>query len=339
MIALPLPLLTFMLACTAAALIARQDLGVARSRMLFIGFFACIALGSLLVGVRFGYGVRDVAAVQRSVPFLAGPLVYLGFAVLTVPPSAARRMQLLHLGIAATFVLAGLVGPGPLPGTDVLIAGSSLVYGVLILRLWRAGPNGLERARLEAAEPLARWLLPAAAFLFLSLLGDGAIAVAFALGHGAQAVGLISFGAVLMSAGLAVVIGKMASRAPRIDRPRPEAPAREPVLVAADALLVGEKLFLDTGLSVERLARRLHVPARTLSAAVNAETGMNVSQFVNGYRLRHAAALLRETSDSVTGIAERSGFLSRSNFYRAFGEAYGETPAEFRARNRSPDPA
>ena len=70
--------------------------------------------------------------------------------------------------------------------------------------------------------------------------------------------------------------------------------------------------------------------ARNLSAAINQSKGMNVSQYVNGFRLAHAATSLRETQLSVTEIAALSGFLSRSNFYREFQRSYGQSPVTYR---------
>jgi len=92
---------------------------------------------------------------------------------------------------------------------------------------------------------------------------------------------------------------------------------------------------LDPELSVQRLAKRMHLPVRSLSAAINQSQGMNVSQYVNSFRLEHAAGLLRDSSDSVIEIMSASGFLTRSNFYREFQRVYGQTPSEFRALNKN----
>ena len=51
--------------------------------------------------------------------------------------------------------------------------------------------------------------------------------------------------------------------------------------------------------------------------------------FVNEYRLRYAAHLLSTTTDSVSLIAELSGF-ARSSFFRIFSDAYGMSPSEYR---------
>jgi AraC-like DNA-binding protein len=96
------------------------------------------------------------------------------------------------------------------------------------------------------------------------------------------------------------------------------------------ALLESTQLYLEPDLSVQRLARRMHVPVRALSVAINQTQGMNVSQYVNRFRMEHAADLLRGTDLSVAAVLEQSGFLTRSNFYREFQRVYGQSPAAFR---------
>lgn len=100
------------------------------------------------------------------------------------------------------------------------------------------------------------------------------------------------------------------------------------------ALLKESRLYLDTDLTLERLAKRLHVPARAVSRAINQTQQMNVSRYVNGFRVRHAADLLASSDMSVTEIMEHSGFLTRSNFYREFERIHSQSPAEYRRRKR-----
>jgi AraC-like DNA-binding protein len=78
------------------------------------------------------------------------------------------------------------------------------------------------------------------------------------------------------------------------------------------------------------LAKRLQVPSRALSLAINQVKGMNVSQYVNDFRLDHAAKLLAEGQGSVAEVMDQSGFLTRSNFYREFQRRFDMTPAAYR---------
>ena len=91
-----------------------------------------------------------------------------------------------------------------------------------------------------------------------------------------------------------------------------------------------EQIYTDPDLDRSRLARLLGTNEHYVSDAVSACThGGSITDFVNGYRLRHAVHLLTTTNDSIALIAELSGF-SRRSFYRLFDEAYSMSPSEYR---------
>ena len=319
----------------AGGWVGRQDFGVGATRKLLGGFLAVIALGSFLGGLRCGYEIERFVPLQRALPLFAGPLVYLGFATLARPEPEARRQTVLHLAVAAgVAVMLPLVLDG-WSGSDWAIGVSYLVYAALILRLWRRGENGIPLAPLRLVRRVRLAMLLAAVFLLVSLVGDSAIAVSFALNRQDDAMTMISYGALLMIGVMGALFAVVTSgRAPPETGRTAGAGKSEADLAqlaqAADQLLSETRLYLESDLSVDRLARRLMVPARTLSAAINQRKGQNMSQYVNGFRLRHAAELLAQTDQSVTQVMEQSGFLTRSNFYREFQRSYGQSPAAYR---------
>jgi AraC-like DNA-binding protein len=345
--ALPLPFMTFILAIFAGVLLLRQNPGPFAARLFFAAFLAVMALGSLMLGLRFGYGMPGLITLQRALPLFLGPLLYLGFASLSAPPRALMVKSVLHLTAAITLVLlsSGLGRPiGLGPGfADATIATSYLTYTVLLARIWWRGPNGVTRARLEVAAGMARWAGVAAGFLMFTLIFDMLIAAFFARQRSAEAVALISVGAVLMTALLLAVIYRLSLRtrpptAPKASVPRVGSSlARDPaeVLAAAQDLLNRESLFVDTALTADRLARRLRLPTRALSEAVNQRLGISISQYVNGFRLRRAAELLAGTDLDLATVMAQSGFLTRSNFYREFQREYAQTPVAYRAAHRA----
>lgn len=321
-------MVTFLLAIVAAGLVAQRSFGVLASKILFVSFLGLIALGSLMVGLRFGYRIETLVPLQRVLPLFGGPLVYLGFAVLSVSQARANRRTLIHLGIAAIVAILLHFAAAQFIGTDVILAASSLIYGGLILGLWWQGPNHLRRARLEIVPGLRIGMLVAAGFLLISALLDGAIALSFAMRGESAAVQLISVASIILALGMAALIyflgrGKRTAASLPAVEDGVEAQIRE--------MMEKSQLYLDTELTVERLAKRMSLPVRTVSAAINTETGLNVSQYVNHFRLEHAAKLLVETKDSVAVIMDRSGFLTRSNFYREFQRVYGQSPAAYRS--------
>ncbi len=57
---------------------------------------------------------------------------------------------------------------------------------------------------------------------------------------------------------------------------------------------------------------------------------MSPMEFVTKTRLHHAAELLKSSTASIKVIAASIGFASRSHFSRAFRDAYGTDPRNFR---------
>ena len=181
---------------------------------------------------------------------------------------------------------------------------------------------------------IRRWVLWAAISLGVMVVFETGIAISFAMQRMDQAVTLVSYGSVflLISTLTAIVVFSNHKKDGVSERDEARKPKGVDVSLEQKArdLLEETQLFLDTDLTLERLARRLHVPARALSEAVNQTQGLNVSQYVNGFRLTHAADMLVETDQSVTRVLERSGFLTRSNFYREFERVYQQSPVEYR---------
>lgn len=330
----PLPILTALLCAVIAVLVTRLDLGRKQSAVLFSMLFALFAVESLLVAVRFGYGVESFVALQRLLPLFVGPLIYLPFMALVVPAEKFGNLLLRHLGGMAVVTLALQTLPQWLGLADLAIVGSYLFYAVTLIWRWWQGPDRLIHARLDVVRNVHRWMLWAGALLIVILLLEAAIAVSFALQKSGQVASIISYGSVLMILfllGVLLVLPRFLKVSPDKSRPLSSVDVETAKLEAATYdLLTNTKLFLDPELSAQRLAKRLHVPVRKLSNAINESKGMNVSQYVNGLRLSHAAKLLLSSDDSVATIMRQSGFLTRSNFYREFQRRYGQTPAAYR---------
>lgn len=96
--------------------------------------------------------------------------------------------------------------------------------------------------------------------------------------------------------------------------------------------------YRDPDASLASVAAALGVTAHALSQALNQHGGTTFSLYMTQWRVKHARqALLDPAHDFLTieAIASRSGFASRSAFYRAFREHHGATPVEYRARARA----
>ncbi|MCR0981988.1 AraC family transcriptional regulator [Roseomonas populi] len=89
--------------------------------------------------------------------------------------------------------------------------------------------------------------------------------------------------------------------------------------------------FREPDLTTDRIAALLGVSRATLYRAFPDEAG--ISAYLTRLRLERAASALRDPRDArpITQIARAVGFARDSSFSRAFREAFGCTPREWRA--------
>jgi len=94
--------------------------------------------------------------------------------------------------------------------------------------------------------------------------------------------------------------------------------------------------YRDETLSIARLAALLGEQEYRLRRTINGQLGhRNFSAFLNGYRIAEVKAALADPTQRdvpIITIALDAGFGSLGPFNRAFREAEGMTPSEFRAR-------
>lgn len=106
---------------------------------------------------------------------------------------------------------------------------------------------------------------------------------------------------------------------------------REHIRHSLVRLLETERLFLDSYLSLDRLADEMGMHANKVSRVINEDFDKNFFELVNGYRVRHCChELVEHPGKSILDVAMDSGFNSKSAFYSAFKNETGKTPGEFR---------
>lgn len=94
------------------------------------------------------------------------------------------------------------------------------------------------------------------------------------------------------------------------------------------------RLYLDSGLTLERLAASTGMSKHHLSEVLNRHAGKNFYEFINGYRIDFVCRRLQGSSDqSVLDIALEAGFSSKSAFNATFKRQTGRTPSQFRMAN------
>jgi transcriptional regulator GlxA family with amidase domain len=88
-------------------------------------------------------------------------------------------------------------------------------------------------------------------------------------------------------------------------------------------------------LSVESLAERASLSPRHFARAFAAEVGMPPGRYVERTRLEAARRHLEDTAEGVEQTARACGYRTPEAMRRAFVEALGVSPAEYRRRFRS----
>lgn len=336
---IPLPIIGSILLCWLLLRAVWQ--GERRPAAPFLLLLAlCAAQGVILT---LAVGLNWPAARWLSPVTAAGVpvLAWLGFAAAQGAQRGARVLP--HLGAVFVIILAAAFAR---PALDPLLVALFTGYGGAILWHLRGGSDALGALALDGGErPVWLWRTIAAA-LILSGLGDLAISAGFALGLGDLRGWLIGVNYTVFLAGIgALSLAFDPAPTPATAPEDPPPPATAPEDIARDAeihararaLLTAERLFLDPGLTLARLARRLRLPEKTLSAAINRHAGQNVSRLVNDLRIDHACALIA-AGCPVTEAMLESGFNTKSNFNRAFRIARATTPSAWRdglARNGS----
>ncbi|MCV0427081.1 MAG: AraC family transcriptional regulator [Roseibium sp.] len=310
------------------------------SRLLFLVLFSLMAMEAVLVGFRFALGNLEFLAIQRVLPVWIAPAAYLAFAVMAKAGAQAYRAVAFHEVIAVAFTLAMFM-PAPFVGyVDALIAASFAVYSALLFRLWWLGPDHLSEVATNLHDLLRRLLGLAILVLISTMLIDVLIAFLFAQElDDAAAITISVVSLLFLALAFVVVIISLKVRLyAQLNQGKGTAEDTEGSELLVDAarrILIDKQLYKDPGLSLTRLARRVGVPDRDLSRAINQHTGSNVSQFVNQVRLFEAARYLATTSEPVTRIQEKVGFLTRSNFYREFQKQFGDAPGTYRKKAQS----
>ena len=91
---------------------------------------------------------------------------------------------------------------------------------------------------------------------------------------------------------------------------------------------------LKTVYTVEQLASKAGVSPSSLKKYFAMVYGCPISEYSRGKRMEYACTLLRDTDQSIADIAEQTGYAHQGKFGTVFKKHTGQTPLEYRRRNR-----
>ena len=338
---IPLP---FVVAILLTILLMRalfQRGRILRPATVFIA--ACIFL-VVTVGLRWTADLQWVRFLQPVVAALLPLIAWFCFSELR---GSHRQRYWPHLlATAAILILSALWQYWQTP-IDLILALLYFTYAALLAHQSYASGGNFENARLAEARGARSAAFAVAGLLLTSGIIDLVIAADFEFYRGSHAASIVGAAHMLTLPLVAFAIAVMGRSVPDNDVSLPNEANKIPalasegaptgdhrrILEALDTAMSERRLFRDPDLTLRRLSRKLAIPARQISVAINRTSSRNVSQVVNEYRVREAMRLLNETDLSITAAMMESGFQTKSNFNREFLRVTGMTPREYRQEN------
>lgn len=287
-----------------------------------IAFLSILALQFVLLGTRYGYRVDGVLMVQHLTGAAIPPLAFLAFS----NPQPPSRLVVHILPV----VIMGLITYFAIHLLDAVLALITLGYAGLLAGASIRDDGFLSWAPLRYEPQLKSGLWVTVATLVLSGSTDAVISTDYLFAGGVRtetiAAAASLAGLVLLAWSIFVFLR------PGLLRQVAASSADDQALVErVTAELDRNELFRDPDLTLSRLARRVGVPARQISQAVNRSTGLNVSQFVNNKRIASVCNALSTKDVSVTSAMLEAGFFTKSNFNREFRRVTGQSPTGWQA--------
>ncbi|MEZ8720282.1 helix-turn-helix domain-containing protein [Vibrio pomeroyi] len=355
MLAIPLPFVAALLLFITGALLRYR---YPKNSQKPFWFIVLCALMVTVVGLRW---TVDIALFRFLQPILGASVPVAAWLCFVGAHRGKPNTHLHWIGPVVVLVSSFLYQYLWVGTIDVLLISLYLGYGSLLLKSSFTMP---EQVRLTDVSKVLIAERVAGGMLLFSALVDGVLSYDILLLDAQHTNLILSIGyLVLIPAVVAAVIvvsistpaeqkNQQAQALSSMSQRSPEEADKSPtVLVSSldedeetthiiskfDALMREHQVFKDPDLSLNRLARKLGIPARKISSAVNQTHQQNISKVINTYRVEHAKTLLKQTDEAITEIFLSSGFQTKSNFNREFSRITGQTPSEFRSSPQMSD--
>lgn len=296
----------------------------------FLGLLFIIAFQQILIGVRFGYGQEWLGNIQPITAAMLPPLAYLSFKRPRFEIKTLVHALPVIIMLFALFMFRGAI--------DSLLAVNNLFYALILILLGIAGNDAFAWVKIGQILFVQRLFYLVCAILIISGLIDMFIIYDSWVSNGNNIGNIVGWASLTGLVAVVVVVMIMMGRYRNKKENRKDIDkiSQKNIFDQLQTLMVKERLFLDPDINLNRIARRMVLPVREVSRAINGQTSQNVSQYINKLRVKEACRLLRETNLQVTAVVFESGFNTKSNFNREFTRITRKTPSDWRSANASP---
>jgi AraC-like DNA-binding protein len=344
MLAIPIPfIVSFLLIILAVVLLLRFKEQAKYSSL----FLAVCAATTAMVGLRWMFNWPIMSIIQ---PLLAALIPVLAWFCFTQTNTERPNLSHKHFIGPGSVLFAVITQSLWSPPLDELITAIYLIYGIALVR-YSKQDTLLINVSLSHWDGVRRAEKIAGYMLLFSALIDTSISLDFTLNHGRFSLYILTLGHLILLPMLSIAVVTVSVYIPK----------SEPITIASEIetidklelhpnqvmsddqaqqivqslhTLMSEKhAYLDPELTLSKISRKLSIPAKQISIAVNLVHTKNISKLINEYRIDHAKQTLLTSDDTITQIFMNSGFQTKSNFNREFSRITGTTPSAFRKLN------
>ncbi|MDD1779986.1 AraC family transcriptional regulator [Enterovibrio sp. ZSDZ35] len=336
MLSIPLPFIASLLLLLTAIVVRTK---LPQSGQKAVWFILLCAVATAIVGLRWSFDVPLFRFIQP----ITGALIPIAAWLCFANARGNHRQRWLHIiGPLAVTVCAFNYGTW-LNAVDILLIALYVGYGIALFATSFSVPARVRITNIHTVNSAER---AAGGLLLFSAFIDGVLSYDFMANNADHAKLILSISyLILIPAIVYAVVIVSASVPPKANNQEdltaslnPPTPATSTlsqidaknIVDKLDVLMKEKQVFLDPDLTLNRLARKLGIPARLISQAVNHVCGENISKVMNGYRIEYAKQLLTNTNESISDIYLQSGFHTKSNFNREFSRITGQTPSAYR---------
>lgn len=312
----------------------------ATSRRLLASAFLTIAALNLLTTLQFNVPAQPLLLLRPGLAVALPALLYLHVAVAGRPGQGLRPSDVLHI-IGPCVAIALRQMPNMSGLLDVTIVLMNLFYLGLIGWVSRSTAGTMAHLGRKLTRLLDPWRRLVMLFLVTVIMIDLLIIYAYGIDGGvALSRWVFGLAGLLLTLGFTyLLLTGMHRRGPLAwvsSANRPYDPEADQLIERLESELLLGNMYLDPNLTLHRFARRVGLPMRDVSTAINECRNSNYNQWLNSFRIREAERILRaEPHRSMTDVMLASGFQNKSTFNAAFRSVNGGSPTEWRKKQPS----
>lgn len=339
MLAIPVPFIVSMLLGLLAIILYARLSQQTKVASMFLGL--CSAT-TAMVGLRWTFGLEIFSIAQ---PILASTIPVAAWYAFAHANRDLGFLPIKHFVAPLVVVVSSITQPWLALPLDEILTLTYIIYGIALLRFssTEAALINVSLGNWEGvkkAESIAGWVLIFSAFVdtFMSLdltFNQGELSLYILTAAHLVLLPVLSIAVVVTGINTPITNGEKSKEMNGAnDEPLSSAlmtsERAEAITSMLDSKIRQDSLYLDPELTLSKLTRKLGIPAKQISIAVNQVHKKNISKLINKYRIDHAKHALITSQDTITQVFMNSGFQTKSNFNREFSTMTGMTPSEYR---------